>query len=108
VRRYNPQTGALIDTFIASGSQDIALANGLWYVNHGAATGVRRYDPATGAFRDVFITPEQYTTGTRGGLDDIVITIPEPSAPAALALAASLLTLRRRRRGRAALPAGGG
>ena len=99
VRRYNPQTGTLIDTFIAGGSQDIVLANGLWYVNHGAATGVLRYDPATGAFRDVFITPEQYTTGTRGGLDDIVVTVPEPSAAAALALAASLLTLRRRRVG---------
>ena len=108
VRRYNPQTGTLIDTFIASGSQDITLANGLWYVNQGAAAGVLRYDPATGAFRDVFITPEQYTTGNRGGLDDIVVTIPEPSAAAALALAAPLLTLRGGRRRRAAAAGRGG
>ena len=108
VRRYIPQTGALIDTFIEHLSEDIALgADGLWYVNHKAATGVVRYD-ATGRFRDLFIPSHEYTTGNRGGLDDIVVTIPEPSAAAALALAASLLTLWGGRRRRAALSGGGG
>ena len=63
VRRYNAQTGAFIDDFVASGAGGINGAEGIafgpdghLYVSDWTADDVRRYDGTTGAHIGVFAT----------------------------------------------------
>lgn len=107
VDRYHPQTGALIDRFIANGAGGLNGAadldfggDGLLYVNSPAARSVLRYDAVTGAFHDVFVAPAQYESVPGGELRQIVYVVPEPAALAPLAAAASILALRHRGTGR--------
>ncbi len=61
--RYDPATGALVDTFVAAGSGGLSKAAGLafgpdghLYVTSQGTDEVLRYDGTTGAFLDTFIT----------------------------------------------------
>ncbi len=61
VRRYDPQTGAVVDTFVASGSGGLSGAEGIVFEPGGdllvadyGGDRVLRYDGSTGAYNGVF------------------------------------------------------